>query len=315
MFPFFCLFLNGDGEIRSQIFTVYARAAFYRQAAYFLTQGLKFPRNTALFILRRKNNIGIRKKHGKAFEKLGYKSYVMKHTLVAFSALLLAGTGSVSAQSTSSSSSGPKAALIVKGGLNLSNITIDKSGSIDNNKTLASFHAGLMADLPISRYFSIQPGAIFTGKGAKLESGNTSSNTWYRSTTRPYYIEVPVNAVIKLPIGDQSSFFFGAGPYVGIGVGGKNRTEGQVLGVNFSRTDNIKFSNDDPFTSQEEGSGYGIMRRFDYGLNGTVGVESKFALFSVNYGLGLAKLQSGTSSSADELNKYRVLSFSVGFKL
>ncbi len=211
--------------------------------------------------------------------------------------------------------SAPKASLIVKGGLNLSNITISKNGDIDENKTLPSFHAGLVADLPIGRFFSIQPGVLFTGKGAKLESGSTSGSNWYRSTTRPYYVEVPVTAVVKLPLGDQSSFFFGAGPYLGIGVGGKNRVEGQVGGVSFSRSNKIQFSNDDPFTSTEEGAGYNIMRRFDYGLNGTVGVESKFAVFSVNYGLGLAKLQSGTSSSDDALNKYRVLSFSVGVKL
>ena len=88
-----------------------------------------------------------------------------------------------------------------------------------------------------------------------------------------------------------------------------------MIGLDFSRTDNIKFSDDDPFTSGEEGSGYGIMKRFDYGLNGTVGIEGKRALFSVNYGLGLAKLQSGTSSSDDELNKHRVLSFTLGVKL
>lgn len=226
-------------------------------------------------------------------------------TLIMFSGLV----------SSAQSPSIPKPSLIIKGGLNLSNITINKNGDIDNNRTLASFNAGFIADLPISRFFSIQPGVLFTGKGAKLESGNTSGSNWYRATTRPYYIEVPVNAVVKLPLGDQSSFFFGAGPYVAMGVGGQNKVEGQVAGIGFSRTSSIKFSNDDPFTSNEEGSGYNIMRRFDYGLNGTVGVESKFAMFSVNYGLGLAKLQSGTSSSNDELNKYRVLSFNVGFKL
>jgi len=209
----------------------------------------------------------------------------------------------------------PQPSLFVKGGLNLSNITIDKNGGLDANKRIASFQAGLQADLPIGSYFAIQPGVFFTGKGAKLESGNTSGNNWYRATTRPYYIEIPVNAVIKLPLGDQSSFFFGAGPYLGIGVGGKNRVEGEVLGASFSRSENIKFSNDDPFTSNEEGAGYNIMRRFDYGLNGTVGIQAKYTVFSVNYGLGLAKLQSGTSSSDDELNKYRVLSFTVGFKL
>ncbi|MEP7278631.1 MAG: porin family protein [Bacteroidota bacterium] len=209
----------------------------------------------------------------------------------------------------------PKASVFVKGGLNLSNITINKNGNIDDNKTLPSFNVGLQADLPIGPFFAIQPGVFFTGKGAKLESGNTSGNNWYRATTRPYYIEIPVNAVIKLPLGDHSSFFFGAGPYLGIGVGGKNKLEGQLAGASFSRSQSIKFSNDDPFTSTEEGAGYNIMRRFDYGLNGTIGFQSKFAMFSVNYGLGLAKLQSGTSSSDDELNKYRVLSFNLGFRL
>jgi len=209
----------------------------------------------------------------------------------------------------------PKPSLMVKGGLNLSNITINKNGDLDEGKGIASFQAGLQANLPIGTFFAIQPGVFFTGKGAKLESGNTSGNNWYRATTRPYYIEVPVNAVIKLPLGDQSNVFFGAGPYVAVGVGGKNRVEGQALGASFSRSESIKFSDDDPFTSNEEGAGYNIVRRFDYGLNGTVGIESKHALFSVNYGLGLAKIQSGTSSSDDELNKYRVLSFTVGFKL
>jgi len=234
----------------------------------------------------------------------------MKQKIIALGTLVLLTGLAVQAQKTA-----PGPSIMVKGGLNLSNITINKDGGLDDGKGIASFQAGLQADLPIGSYFSIQPGLFFTGKGAKLESGNTSGNNWYRATTRPYYIEVPVNAVVKLPLGDQSNFFFGAGPYVAIGVGGKNRVEGQILGAGFSRSESIKFSDDDPFTNTEEGAGYNILRRFDYGLNGTVGVESRHAVFSVNYGLGLAKIQSGTSSSDDELNKYRVLSFTLGYKL
>lgn len=230
----------------------------------------------------------------------------MKNRLFVLGSLLLISSLSLHAQQSS---------VFVKAGVNLANISVDKDGNVDDARGIASFHAGLQADLPITKFFAVQPGVFFTGKGSKIESGNTSGDNWIRSSTRPYYIEVPVNAVIKLPLGDESSFFFGAGPYLGIGVSGKNKIEGEILGVGFSRTENIKFSDDDPFTSGEEGSGYGIMRRFDYGLNGTVGVQSKFALFSVNYGLGLAKLQSGTSSSENELGKHRVLSFTVGFKL
>ena len=237
------------------------------------------------------------------------KFYIMKHKVLAFATtMLLAGT-------IANAQTSPKAGIYLKGGLNLSNITVSKDGDIDDNKTLPSFNVGLQADLPISQFFAIQPGVFFTGKGAKIQSGDPSGNNWYRATTRPYYVEVPVNAVFKVPLGDQASFFVGAGPYVAVGVGGKNRLEGEVAGVNFSNSKSIKFSSDDPFTSSEEGAGYNVVRRFDYGLNGTVGVQSKFALFSVNYGLGLAKIQSGTSSSDNELGKYRVLSFNVGFRL
>lgn len=234
----------------------------------------------------------------------------MKRILVITTVIML---GAIISSAQSSSSLKPS--LFIKGGFNLSNITINKNGDLDNNKSLPSFQAGLQADLPISPFFAIQPGVFFTGKGAKLESGNTSGSNWYRATTRPYYVEIPVNAVIKLPLGNGSSFFFGAGPYVAMGVAGNNKVEGQVAGVSFSRSQSIKFSNDDPFTSQEEGSGYNIMRRFDYGLNGTVGVQTKFAMLSANYGYGLAKIQSGTSSSDDDLGKYRVLSLTLGFKL
>ncbi|HRP57797.1 porin family protein [Agriterribacter sp.] len=230
----------------------------------------------------------------------------MKKTIAALGALLLMSSLAVQAQ---------KSSVYVKAGLNLANISVNKDGQVDDSRTLASFHAGLQADLPVGPFFAIQPGVFFTGKGSKLESGNTSGDNWYRVSTRPYYIEVPVNAVIKIPLDEEVRFFVGAGPYAAIGVGGKNKIEGELLGADFSRTQNIKFSDDDPFTSGEEGSGYGIMRRFDYGLNGTAGVEGKRAVFSVNYGLGLAKLQSGTGSSDDELNKHRVLSFTVGVKL
>ncbi len=205
--------------------------------------------------------------------------------------------------------------VFVKGGVNFGNITTDKDGRVDDANTRTSFHVGLQGDLPLTRFFAIQPAVLFTGKGSKLEAGNTSGNTWVRSSTNPYYIEVPVNAVIKVPVGEESSFFIGAGPYAAMGVGGRNRVEGEVLGVDFSRTEKIKFSNDDPFTSGEEGAGYGIMRRFDYGLNGTAGFQTSRFLLSANYGLGLAKLQSGTSSSDDELGKHRVFSLSVGFRL
>lgn len=86
-----------------------------------------------------------------------------------------------------------------------------------------------------------------------------------------YYIEVLLNLLVKIPLaGNSSSLFVGAGPCAVIGVAGKHKSEGKVFGVAFNSSKNIEFSIDDPTTfKQQEGGGLGIMRRFDFGLNGT----------------------------------------------
>ncbi len=84
----------------------------------------------------------------------------------------------------------------------------------------------------------------------------------------------------------------------------------------FNSERNITFSNDDPATfDEEEGAGFGVLRRFDYGFNTTVGLEGKSLILSANYGYGLAKLQSGTNSNEDNNNKNRLLSVTLGLKL
>ena len=205
----------------------------------------------------------------------------------------------------------------LKGGVNFANVSYNNDGEVDDATLLTSFHVGIMGDIPIAKVLAIQPGILLTGKGAKIQSGSPSDVTYYKATTNPLYIELPVNAVIKLPLAaPESNFFFGAGPYIAIGVGGKRKIEGKYLGVAFSSKEKIEYSNDDPSTfNNEEGTGLGVMRRFDYGLNGTAGFQLKNGMIALNYGYGLAKLQSGTNSSDDNKNKHRVLSISVGFKL
>lgn len=208
-----------------------------------------------------------------------------------------------------------KSFAILKGGVNLSNVSIQDNGDIDEAKSLTSFQAGIVGDLYLAPFLSFQPGIVFTGKGTKTEVGETTDASYYRATTNPYYIEVPANLVFKTPTGPVK-FFAGAGPYLAIGIAGKNKVDGKIFGTSFSSEEKIKWSNDDPGTlDYEEGAGFGIMKRFDYGLNGLAGVEFSKTVLAVNYGYGLAKLQSGSNSSSDDKNKHRVWSFTVGFKL
>jgi Outer membrane protein beta-barrel domain len=204
----------------------------------------------------------------------------------------------------------------IRGGVNFANVSVTDDGRIDDAKSLTSFQVGFIGDIPIASFLSFQPGILFTGKGTKTEVGNTSDASYYRATTNPYYIEVPANLVFKTPTGPVK-FFAGAGPYIAVGVAGKNKVEGKFLGASFNREEKIEWSNDDPTTlNYEEGAGFGVMKRFDYGLNGIVGIETKSLVVAANYGLGLAKLQSGdNNSNNDDRNKHRVLSLTLGFRL
>jgi hypothetical protein len=206
-------------------------------------------------------------------------------------------------------------AQILRAGINLANVTITNDGDIDRNNTLTSFQVGILGDIKVVPGLFFQPGIIFTGKGSKTESGDPNSNTWYKATTNPYYIEVPATFVLKTPTGPVR-LFAGAGPYIAIGIAGKNKVDGKFLGSSFHSEENIEWSNDDPSTlNYEEGAGYGIMKRFDYGFNGTIGLQFTKTVLSLNYGLGLAKLQSGSNSQADDENKHRVVSLTLGIRL
>lgn len=216
------------------------------------------------------------------------------------------------------SANAQKSGSQIKAGINLANVSVNDNGNVDEAKMLTSFHVGIVGDVHLGNIAYFQPGILFTGKGTKSQSGDPSSNgSYFKATSNPFYIEIPANVVLKLPMGTTSNFFVGAGPYLAIGIAGKNKVEGRtILGTSYNSEKEIAFSNDDPTTlSEEEGAGFGVLKRFDYGLNGTAGIEGKSIAIGVNYGLGLAKLQSGSNSSADNNNKHRVLSFTVGIKL
>jgi len=206
---------------------------------------------------------------------------------------------------------------MVKAGINLANISVNSNGRVDDANSLTSFQVGIVGDFNLSgELITLQPGILFTGKGSKVQRGTAGQAGYFQQSFNPRYIEVPVNLVFKALLGNSSRLFAGAGPYIAAGVGGKTKTEGTraVLG-NYSIEQDIRFSNDDPTTfNQEEGTGLNVVKRFDYGFNGTAGIEGKSIVLGVNYGLGLAKLQSGTHNNQDNNNKHRVLSFTLGFK-
>jgi hypothetical protein len=204
----------------------------------------------------------------------------------------------------------------IRAGVNLANVSVNNNGRVDDANQLTSFQVGIIGDLELAgNMIVLQPGILFTGKGSKVQRGTAGQNGYFQQTFNPRYVEVPVNLVFKAPIGTGSRLFAGAGPYLAVGVGGKTETEGRDLLGNYNFERKINFSDDDPTTlNREEGAGLTTIKRFDYGFNGTAGIEAKNIVLGINYGLGLAKLQSGTNNNQDNNNKHRVLSFTLGFK-
>lgn len=197
---------------------------------------------------------------------------------------------------------------IIKGGVNLANISNKDNGGYNDANNLTSWQVGIIGDFELAEFLAIQPGLLYTGKGIKWQNGDPGEIGYQKLTFNPQYLELPVNLVFKTPTGG-ARFFAGAGPYVAMGIGGKFKGDGVV---DFSRS--IVWSDDDPLTEEEEGAGVFRAKRFDYGLNALVGVEVKNLVISANYGLGLAKIQSTANSSSNDNNKHRVLSFTLGYR-
>jgi len=212
--------------------------------------------------------------------------------------------------------SSTKAQTYVQAGLNLANITSTNNGQTQNNKWLPTFNVGVMSRFGISKTLDLESGLLFTGKGAKAEA--TSGSDYVRVKFNPLYIELPLNAVVKIPLSANAkqNIFFHAGPYVAVGVAGKSTTDVSLAGVTSHTSRAIKFNNDDPTTSQQEGAAYDRLKRFDYGINLGGGFDFGKLLLRANYGFGLAKINSTqTNNSSNDKNKFRTFSISVGIPL
>lgn len=207
-----------------------------------------------------------------------------------------------------------KSQVYFQGGVNLANISINSAGGTEDNNMLTTFNGGIMSRFDISKTVDLETGLLVSGKGSKAETYYTSSRTdnYVKSRFNPIYLEVPLNLVINLPLGKNKLFLTG-GPYTSIGIAGKSKSESKFLGVMSSKESDIKFSNDDPFTSQQDDAAYNKLKRFDFGLNIGGGLDLGKVLLKANYGYGLTKINSTESNnSADDKNKYRTISISLG---
>lgn len=199
----------------------------------------------------------------------------------------------------------------VRAGLNLANMTVKLLDDV-SQKMNTSFHVGGIVEYSLSETYSIESGLLLSGKGKKVgfsksESGITISGT---GTISPLYIEVPINALYKLDLGSAKLHLF-AGPYIGIGIGGKSKMEftatGLPAGVTLEKLGFTNETTDVEFGTKDDSD----FKRTDFGLNIGAGIEIKNILIRAQYGLGLSNLDPQGSNDSEIKNK--VIGISMGY--
>jgi len=186
----------------------------------------------------------------------------------------------------------------VRAGLNIQNLNgKDGVGNDINLKIKTGINLGVNAEIPVAPDFYVQPGVLFSTKGAK-------DKNFRKINYRLSYIEVPINLLFKPELGD-GKLLLGFGPYVGIAVGGS------YTDANGTKTD-YKFDNKVPTVAQR----IGVVRRMDFGGNLLFGYELSSKLsFQFNAQLGMTNLVPKVENYTDKF-KLKNTSFgvSVGYR-
>ncbi len=162
-----------------------------------------------------------------------------RYLSVALAALMM--TGAASAQ---------KVNLGIKGGLNVFNLESDPD---QDYKSRTNFNAGLLGHIHLGPQFGLQPEVVYSGQGAKANSGN--------GQTKLAYINVPLNLQYMF----DNGFRLQAGPQVGFLVNAKSEVgsletdiKDQLKTVDFGITAGVSYVH--PPT------GFGVDARYNLGL-------------------------------------------------
>lgn len=164
----------------------------------------------------------------------------------------------------------------VKFGMNFSNMT-----KIDESKALPGFTLGVGMDYGFNENWSLQSGLMISSKGFKFKEGD------WKNKYRPIYLDIPILAAYKFNISDNTKFVINAGPYLAIGLGGKNKETDE---------EDIKLFDKDGHD----------WKRFDLGIQYGIGLE-----LSDRYLINLTG-QNGFISPVDGGDDPKNMTFTIG---
>lgn len=160
------------------------------------------------------------------------------------------------------------------GGVNLSS-QISDSWLYEEDRTLyTGFSAGLLCEYKFGKVVSFQSGLLFARKGAigkaytsdrysDTQTGNNISDVLVKNTMVLDYLELPLNLVFNIPVGDYTDLFIGAGYYFAYGINGKLKFEPSKNGYSFDEEEE-----ENVFSGKNK-----FLNPFDQGINCMLGIR------------------------------------------
>ncbi len=164
------------------------------------------------------------------------------------------------------------------------------------------FNVGAKGELSFSNNLFLDLGLSLTSKGWESDSyydGTTQKTQKWKAT--PYYLEIPVHVGYKVSVGENIKLLGSVGPYVGLGLFGKN-TYTMETGNKTTET-----TSDNLFKDK-------LQERFDWGVGARLGVElyNHYQL-SLGYNLGLKRIYKKEQNQIDSKNRVFDVSFAYMF--
>ena len=162
-----------------------------------------------------------------------------------------------------------------KAGIGISNL----AGS-DNEglKTAISFKLGVGYDFAISESFSVEPAAMLTNKGFKIDG--------FTGYATRYFLEVPVMAAYKMNLNDNCQLVLNAGPFVSYGL----------------------FGSDIEWSNEGKTNVFDAFNRFEAGVGAGVKLAFSRVAVGVDFNRALTK-------AMDDVNVYsQVIGLTFGYK-
>lgn len=177
----------------------------------------------------------------------------------------------------------------LRGGANFQNIngkTAD--GSKLTNKLIPGFNAGITVEIPVAPEFYVQPGLLFSTKGAQTSEVN---GKLIEGTSKLHlsYVELPINFLFKPALG-SGNMILGFGPYVAYGVGGKFNIDGKLGPLSYNEDWDVVYASEVDYIGGDALDKY-YVKPFDAGANFIIGYQTGMGLsVQLNAQLGLLNM-------------------------